>query len=1379
MNGKIKLILCLIVALILSVGLFASCNGGENDSDSVSVTEPDSESQRESIKREYEVGEKLLLNDFESVDDLYNVKQTNLAYDTRVKMNISAEQKKSGEKSLKYTYIGGGNPMILQRLDRTEYTDLDFGIISSTSLWIYSTAENSANAKLHVITTGNIALLSSEAVELKSGEWTEVSFDIDAYTRTKNKANIVGIAVELAIKGNRADYYIDDWTITIGNAVTNKELAAPVVSLIDKLPAAEDAQNLNDYMKILSAKGAYDSLEEVVKAEVTNYAKLEECIAKTEGYGLLVNAATDLFSMITTSGSGYDWSGVVMNSENDEYGSVIRVDVISLGTGNIMELSHAAFENAAEYDKVIFYVYNPIGETRTLIYATNQGWSGRTTQTVLQPLSWTKVEMPIKDMNEKGGFMLVQKPKAEGWLFSSFIAVKADKRAAEVSAMIDGLPALEELTSDHREQVEKVKAEYDSLSDAAKSLVTNADKLKEAVKTVIYGESVKPVIAAISELKAASEMARLEDVYAVEKARRTFDELPDEAKEIVSNAETLFACEEKAAEILKGKTAFEELVNSVTGENLSDEELFRALTAKSMYEAMTSEIKNSLGSEIKSKYEAIAAKTEGYILLSDAMSGSLITSPAPGDYTNVSVVRNAFDKTYGATYALKIKEPHAATGASSFKPYGSLDTKGVYYVMFYIQNNTGAWQNLIAYWRTDWKNGGSVFMPGSYQVEEGGADSNWTKVGIPVEKFYSEDDVFFVLNGAGANFEGDVSHPVTTGTWTITSFIGITEDKYFELQAEATVKMIDGLPAAGEITDLTHKTAIQNAKNSYDALSDKAKAKVGNAAKLEECVNALNEVIGRLANNIIDMIADLPEAETLTKDNFGTYRAAISAAMNAYTTAQTEVKEAVINYAKLEALNAKVAEFNPLVAKELIAALPDPDKVQGTETALRILGVKSFYDSLTAVEKALVDNSETLELYAEKVAKYKKLLSAVISPNGILSGRDTGNKGEVGTILNDLFGYVWTLNVTNAANGDFHAAKTDATGCLNIAFAIYNPTSVDIGLVCYTASWGNGKVIATAKSKQWTTVYVDVSVYGSDFFIIINDAKCNEGTWFITDFVGITEKEEETEKVILAADDAAKLAGGRDTGNAATIGLATDETYGKVWTLQSANAATTDFHAEGLDASAYAKVVFRIYNPLGEDVRLVLYTKSWGSQSAITMKAGEWTEITVDVATYGSTFFCVIDTAKSNEGMWKISSFIGVPVRTETILEADDAAKLAGGRDTGNAATIGLATDETYGKVWTLQSANAATTDFHAEGLDASAYAKVVFRIYNPLGEDVRLVLYTKSWGSQSAITMKAGEWTEITVDVATYGSTFFCVIDTAKSNEGVWKITSFTGISQ
>ena len=111
MNGKIRLILCFVFAMILSVGIFASCtNGGESGSGSASVSEPESESQSESVKREYEVGEKLLLNDFETLDDLYNVKQTNQAADTRVKMNISAEQKKNGEKSLKYSYIGGCNP---------------------------------------------------------------------------------------------------------------------------------------------------------------------------------------------------------------------------------------------------------------------------------------------------------------------------------------------------------------------------------------------------------------------------------------------------------------------------------------------------------------------------------------------------------------------------------------------------------------------------------------------------------------------------------------------------------------------------------------------------------------------------------------------------------------------------------------------------------------------------------------------------------------------------------------------------------------------------------------------------------------------------------------------------------------------------------------------------------------------------------------------------------------------------------------------------------------------------------------------------------------------------------------------------------------------
>ena len=269
------------------------------------------------------------------------------------------------------------------------------------------------------------------------------------------------------------------------------------------------------------------------------------------------------------------------------------------------------------------------------------------------------------------------------------------------------------------------------------------------------------------------------------------------------------------------------------------------------------------------------------------------------------------------------------------------------------------------------------------------------------------------------------------------------------------------------------------------------------------------------------------------------------------------------------------------------------------------------------------------------------------------------------------------------------------------------------------------------------------------------------------------------EKVVFEADDASKLSGGRDTGNAATIRLATDEIHGKVWTLQSANAGTTDFHAVGLDASAYNEIKFRIYNPISEDVGLVLYTSSWGRQSSVSMKAGEWTEITIDVTTYGSTFFCVINTPKSNEGIWKITGFFAMEETGETgnsrlVFDADNATKLSGGRDTGNTATIGLATDEIYGKVWTLQSTKATTTDFHPVGLDASVYSEIKFRIYNPLTEDVKLVLYTSAWGSQSAVLMKAGEWTEITIDVTTYGSTFFCVIDTPKSNEGVWRISGF-----
>lgn len=254
--------------------------------------------------------------------------------------------------------------------------------------------------------------------------------------------------------------------------------------------------------------------------------------------------------------------------------------------------------------------------------------------------------------------------------------------------------------------------------------------------------------------------------------------------------------------------------------------------------------------------------------------------------------------------------------------------------------------------------------------------------------------------------------------------------------------------------------------------------------------------------------------------------------------------------------------------------------------------------------------------------------------------------------------------------------------------------------------------------KLFTFIFAILFISCSAIFIsgtVANEAKKPEN---------VAQAATMAEKVIFEADDASKLSGGRDTGNAATIRLATDETYGQVWTLQSAKATTTDFHAVGLDASAYNKIKFRIYNPLGEDVGLVLYTISWKNQFVVNMEAGKWTEITVDVTTYGSTFFCVIDTPKSNEGVWRISGFyVDKTDKTVTVTD-EDGNVLSSGADaenydgsalnTGDKKFVGF---EYCSKLYkTVKDAkNAATTD------DLNLVAKA-YTVKVAAGAAVRLV---------------------------------------------------------
>ena len=1491
-----------MLCFALCLGLAVGCAKNENDKT------PD-----EDVVKEYNKGDEVLLNGFESVDDLYAVKQTNAAYESVGAANISKDRAKSGKSSLKYTYVSGGNPELLQRIDHTEHKDLDFAIVEKVYAYIYNDSDKPVSTSLKIIINGNVAVLSSEEFEIAPKTWTKAEFPLDAIIRTKNKNAIVGVAINLGVKGVPADYYIDDITACIGENVTAEELAAPVIESINAIPEKDKLSSYGDVMKVLTAKGSYDALSDEAKEKVTNADKLFAAEEFADGYGLLFDAGNELFTMITNSGAGYDWTGYMKNVSDEVYGGVVNLDVLSVGSSNIAEFYHGAFEKPDEYDKTIFFVYNPFKTQKNIIYATGQGWSGKTITFSLEPESWTEISISIKTLNADGGYFLIQSPKSAGWKFSSILGIKAQKRADEVKALIAALPELTELTEADKENVLSVKARYDELTDFAKLLVDNYDKLFEILKATIYAEETAPVIEAINALPLPEEIKEYSHVLATEAAKELFDELSDGAKECVENAEKLDDCVNAAKRILGSSETFTGLVGSLKDKTDEDEIIFTVLTAKNVYENLSDDERKLIPDDVLEAYNSSLARAEGSVSLYDAFTESLLTDPAPGYYTNDSTVRNTVDERYGGVFAIKVETPYTG-GQASFKPYGRIDTKGIAAVTFYVRNDTGAYRNALGVYTNDYSASALVWLSGEYMVECGKADSVWTKVTVSVEDFYAKDDVYFVLNGAGVNFEGDTDHPVTSGTWLVTGFVGITEDKFNSMLAEKTVKMIDGLPEAEDIKDLSAKASVYAAKASYDALAESVKPFVTNAEKLNACIRAIEKIISDSAAEISEKISALPEESKLNASNFGEYRGDIIAATEAYNNAPEEVKKLVEGYKKLAVLNRKLEEFDPLLAEIMIDNLPEASAIAGREDVIRIFGVKAFCDGLSESGRAQVKNLDKLSACVEAASGFALALGFEES---IFGRWDYGTEFAVSEATDDYFGKIYTLAFGAVREQSFSVTRANAAEYAGYAFSIYNPLDEEVLISVHggygAGGWGlyfsrlKGGGRKTKKNfSGWVAIFDTDRIYivltipdlnGSfdcvikvSAFIGVTEQKLNEElaeetiakiaalpeAESIKDFGSKTEilaakasydsLPDEIKRLVYNADkldacvkaletlekslyekverlieslpapetienkqdfimamfaknaydalsdelkakvknadklDACvKAAEGYgvafttlsdtvtkwDYGKAFSVSDTFDEKYGNVFSLSVEDIKEQSFVIALKDLGNYYGYTFAIYNPTASAVKLSIhggYT-AWGLYSC-ELVANGWTEITLDrnVFVQGDEgkIYLIVTAAESVVGEWKISAVVGTPkekIKTKIVADASDAANLSSGRDTGVASAIGVAADETYGSVWTL-NVTGATTDFHAtKDIDVTGYGKITFSVYNPTDHEVSIVLY-HAWTNSKTIKAAAGEWTKIEVDTSIYGGSFFIVIANNPAGiAGEWKITSFTAI--
>lgn len=219
----------------------------------------------------------------------------------------------------------------------------------------------------------------------------------------------------------------------------------------------------------------------------------------------------------------------------------------------------------------------------------------------------------------------------------------------------------------------------------------------------------------------------------------------------------------------------------------------------------------------------------------------------------------------------------------------------------------------------------------------------------------------------------------------------------------AVMVLID---AIGETVTLDSEEVITIARNAYVALTEDEKAKVTNYAELTAAENKLAQLKQDVTNKAAAdaVIAKINEIGIVTLES----KEAIKAARIAYDALTDAQKALVTNY---EALNAAEASLKALqdaadkAASDKAAADATAEKISaiGTvtlESKTAVEAARAAYDALTAEQKALVTNYETLTAAETKLAELKTAAEKETADKAAADAV-TEKIAAIGTVTND------------------------------------------------------------------------------------------------------------------------------------------------------------------------------------------------------------------------------------------------------------------------------------------------------------------------------------------------------------------------------------------
>ena len=265
--------LFLSLLCVTAVG-FVGCDKGEQ-----SGVNNSSDSDSEIIEPIKDYTGVQTLNSFENNDDLYAIKQMQTNFDLTFTMDITSEQKKEGEGSLKIYYKDGTFGNVIQPLETTDFIDCKVGDIKSLSLWVYNANEVEAPVTLSALKSGSVAI-AQETFDLPVGEWTKCSLPLNKVAMESNAERFYAFAFTFSRQMKNATYYVDEMQVEFGAeySAADEENLVKVNDLIARIAALPETVTLENEDEMKEIYLDYNDLEIAYRGAVTNYDTFEKAV---------------------------------------------------------------------------------------------------------------------------------------------------------------------------------------------------------------------------------------------------------------------------------------------------------------------------------------------------------------------------------------------------------------------------------------------------------------------------------------------------------------------------------------------------------------------------------------------------------------------------------------------------------------------------------------------------------------------------------------------------------------------------------------------------------------------------------------------------------------------------------------------------------------------------------------------------------------------------------------------------------------------------------------------------------------------------------------------------------------------------------------------